>query len=139
MSSPGDSVAGRPAGRRRVLVIDDDDAIREIAEVTLDLVGGWEVMTATSGLEGLQRAGTWKPDAILLDVMMPGLDGPGTVARLQADRTTDRIPVILLTAKVQPAERERFETLPGVLGVIAKPFDPMTLADQMAELLGWSP
>jgi len=76
-------------------------------------------------------------DAILLDVMMPGLDGPTTVGRLQADPQTRDIPVILLTAKVQPADRERFEAL-GVAAVLAKPFDPMTLPGQISDALGWS-
>lgn len=123
---------------RRILVVDDDDAIREIATVTLSVVGGWDVLTASSGTEAVTRAGAERPEAVLLDVMMPGLDGPGTVERLQAHEATRHIPVILLTAKVQPSERERFATLPGVLGVIAKPFDPMTLADQMSDLLGWT-
>lgn len=124
--------------RRRILVVDDDDSIREIATVTLDVVAGWDVLTASSGTEALKHAGAGQPEAILLDVMMPGLDGPGTVEQLQADESTRHIPVILLTAKVQPSERERFAGLPGVYGVIAKPFDPMMLADEMSQLLGWS-
>ena len=125
-------------GPRRVLVVDDDDSIREIATVTLSVIGGWDVVTASSGAEALDRAGADPPEAVLLDVMMPGLDGPGTVERLQADEATRDIPVILLTAKVQPTERERFAGLPGVFGVIAKPFDPMSLADQISDLLGWN-
>ncbi|HEX8628152.1 MAG TPA: response regulator [Catenuloplanes sp.] len=124
--------------RRRILVVDDDDSIREIATVTLDVIGGWEVSTASSGGEALSRAAIDQPEAVLMDVMMPGLDGPGTVERLQADQATRHIPVIMLTAKVQPTERERFAGLPGVFGVIAKPFDPMSLADQISDLLGWS-
>lgn len=124
--------------RRRILVVDDDDSIREIATVTLDVIGGWDVSTASSGGEALSRAAIDQPEAVLMDVMMPGLDGPGTVERLQADQATRHIPVIMLTAKVQPTERERFAGLPGVFGVIAKPFDPMSLADQISDLLGWS-
>lgn len=125
-------------GQRSILVVDDDDSIREIATVTLDVIGGWRVLTASSGTEAVTCAVADQPQAVLLDVMMPGLDGPGTVEQLQADESTRHIPVILLTAKVQPAERERFAGLPGVFGVIAKPFDPMSLADEISGLLGWS-
>jgi len=126
------------AGRRCVLVVDDDDSIREIAQVTLEAMGGWQVHTASSGLEAVEHALRKQPDAVLLDVAMPGLDGPSTVRQLQADETTRRIPVLLLTARVQPAERERFAALPGVAGVISKPFDPMRLPGQVAALLGWA-
>ena len=122
---------------KRVLIIDDEDDIREVAQVSLELVGGWEVLTASSGTEGIQRAQAEQPDAILLDVMMPGLDGPTTFERLQADPSTRGIPVLLLTAKVQSAERARFDSL-GVQGVLSKPFDPMKLASQVAESLGWA-
>ncbi len=125
------------SAQRRVLIVDDDDSIREIAEVSLELVGGWRVDTAASGAEALQQAAKEPPDAILLDVMMSGIDGPTTAVRLQADHATRDIPVIMLTAKVQPAERERFARLPGVRGVIAKPFDPMDLANQVSRMLGW--
>jgi CheY-like chemotaxis protein len=123
--------------QRRVLVVDDDEAIREIAQASLEAVGGWDVTTACDGLQGYQRAASERPDAILLDVMMPGLDGPGTVARLQTDGDTRDIPVVMLTAKVQASERARFGQLPGVAGVITKPFDPMQLPAEVAELLGW--
>jgi CheY-like chemotaxis protein len=125
------------AQQRSILVVDDDDSIREIAQVSLELVGGWNVLTASSGLAALQHVALDAPDALLLDVMMPGLDGPSTVARLQQSDATRHIAVVLLTAKVQPAERQRFTALPGVTGVIAKPFDPMQLPAQVAELLGW--
>ena len=124
--------------QRRVLVIDDDEAIREIAEASLEAVGGWAVTTACDGIQGYERAASDRPDAILLDVMMPGLDGPGTVARLQAAPDTRGIPVVMLTAKVQASERNRFAQLPGVAGVITKPFDPMQLPAQVAELLQWT-
>jgi CheY-like chemotaxis protein len=122
---------------KHILLVDDDEMIREVAQLALGLVGGWQVTTASSGEEGLAVAGTISPDAILLDVMMPGLDGPSTFGRLQNDPVTRAIPVVLLTAKVQPAERRRWLEL-GVAGVLAKPFDPMTLSSQLAELLGWS-
>jgi CheY-like chemotaxis protein len=122
---------------KRVLIVDDEDDIREVAKVSLEVVGGWEVVTARSGREGIQRAQTERPDAILLDVMMPGLDGPTTFEHLQADPLTRDIPVLLLTAKVQTADRARFEAL-GVQGVLSKPFDPMKLPSEVAEALGWA-
>ncbi len=121
---------------RRVLVVDDDDAIREVAEATLQIVGGWEVSTAGSGAEAMIQARAQRPDVILLDVMMPGMDGPTTFGRMQQDPATREIPVILLTAKVQAADRRRWTDLP-LAGVIAKPFDPMTLPAEIATLLGW--
>jgi CheY-like chemotaxis protein len=126
----------RPAPTRRVLLIDDEELIREVAEVSLAKVGGWEVLTASSGEEGLGKAVAEQPDAILLDVMMPGLDGPSTLARLQADPATASIPVVFLTAKVRRSEQQRWTDL-GAAGVLVKPFDPMLLADQVAEMLGW--
>ena len=122
---------------RRVLVVDDDDSIREVAEVALGLVGGWEVATATCGSEGLERARSEAPDAILLDVMMPGMDGPTTLAHLKADPGTAQTPVVFLTAKVRAGERRELDGL-DVAGIIAKPFDPMTLSAEVSELLGWS-
>jgi CheY-like chemotaxis protein len=121
---------------KHILLVDDDEMIREVAQLALGMVGGWQVTTASSGEEGLAAAGTVSPDAILLDVMMPGLDGPSTFQRLQDVPGTRAIPVVLLTAKVQPAERRRWLEL-GVAGVLAKPFDPMTLSTQVAEVLGW--
>ncbi len=121
---------------KRILIVDDEDHIREVAATTLELIGGWEVLTAENGLEGIARAEAEQPDAILLDVMMPDLDGPSAFARLQAAPVTSHIPVILLTAKVQPSDRDRLRGL-GVQGVIAKPFDPVTLPTEVAETLGW--
>jgi CheY-like chemotaxis protein len=123
--------------QRCVLVVDDDEAVREIAQVSLEAIGGWRVLTADGGTTGWERAVRDRPDAILLDVMMPGQDGPATVARLQAEDGTRDIPVVLLTAKVRASEQARFAGLPGVSGVIAKPFDPMLLARQLGEMLGW--
>jgi CheY-like chemotaxis protein len=121
---------------RRVLIVDDEDDIREVAQVSLELVAGWDVSTANSGSEGLKMAATDQPDAILLDVMMPDMDGPATFQKLQADPAIRHIPVILLTAKLQPADRRRFAEL-GVAGVLAKPFDPLKLAGQVTEVLHW--
>lgn len=121
---------------KRVLIIDDEDDIREVAQVSLEMVRSWTILTAGSGTEGLAKARKEQPDAVLLDVMMPDMDGPTTFQKLQADPTTRHIPVILLTAKVQSIDRRRFADL-GVRAVITKPFDPMRLADQIAEAAGW--
>jgi CheY-like chemotaxis protein len=123
-------------GRRSVLVVDDDDAIREVAQMTLQLLGGWEVRTAPSGADALRDLEAQPPDAILLDVMMPGMDGPTTLQRLRESAATRDIPVIFLTAKVQTGDRQAWGDL-DVAGVIAKPFDPMNLASEVSALLGW--
>jgi len=115
---------------KRILVVDDEDDIREIATVSLELTESWDVRTAASGAEALRIAPEFRPDAILLDVMMPEMDGPTTFRRLQEDPSTRDIPVVLLTAKVQAADRQRFLQL-GVRGMIAKPFDPLTLGQQV--------
>jgi two-component system alkaline phosphatase synthesis response regulator PhoP len=122
---------------RTLLLIDDDDDIREIAQLSLELSAGWTVLSAASGAEGLAIAREQQPDAILLDVMMPVLDGPATLAKLREDDRTKGIPVVFLTAKARPSERDRLAGL-DVSGVLAKPFDPMTLADQLQATLGWT-
>ena len=121
---------------KRILVVDDDDAIREVAHLSLEMVGGHEVLDASCGGDALDRARGEHFDAILLDVMMPGMDGPAIFRRLQADDATRDIPVILLTAGLLPSDLARFDEL-GVRAVLAKPFDPMTLSDEVAEILGW--
>jgi CheY-like chemotaxis protein len=122
---------------RRVLIIDDEDDIREVAALSLESVAGWEVIRASSGIEGLTRAAEYQPDAILLDVMMPGMDGPTTFRELRKNAETCRIPVLLLTAKVQSTDQRRFADL-GVNAVLFKPFDPLTLSSQIAAALGWN-
>jgi CheY-like chemotaxis protein len=120
----------------RILIIDDEDDIREVAAMSLETVAGWEVMVANSGAQGLSRAATYRPDAILLDVMMPGMDGPSTFRELRKNPVTAKIPVLFLTAKVQATDRRRFADL-GIHAVLVKPFDPMTLSTQIANALGW--
>jgi CheY-like chemotaxis protein len=122
---------------RRVLVVDDDALLREVAQTALELVAGWQVSTAESGGEAQQRARAEHPDAILLDVMMPGVDGPSTVQGLRSDPATRDIPIIFLTAKVTADDVGQWGQL-GLAGVIPKPFNPMTLATEMAALLGWA-
>jgi CheY-like chemotaxis protein len=120
----------------RILIIDDEDDIREVAALSLESVAGWEVIVAGSGAQGLARAIEHQPDAILLDVMMPGMDGPTTFRELRKNPGTSKIPVLLLTAKVQSSDQRRFADL-GVNGVLFKPFDPLTLHTQIATVLGW--
>jgi CheY-like chemotaxis protein len=119
---------------KHILLVDDEDDIREVAALSLEAVGGWRVSSASGGGSGVAIARAERPDAILLDVMMPGLDGPATVACLREDPLTRDIPVILLTAKAQTADRKRFAEL-GVAGTLTKPFDPMTLTDQITAIL----
>ena len=119
----------------RVLIIDDEDDIRRIARISLVRLGGMDVTDASSGVEGLRKAKEGALDAILLDVMMPGLDGPSTLAALRSDPATASIPVIFLTAKAMGAELERLKTL-GVAAVLVKPFDPLALPSQVRAALG---
>jgi CheY-like chemotaxis protein len=119
---------------RKVLIIDDEDDIREVETLTLETMGDFHVISAANGLDGLARAAAEQPDLILLDVMMPGLDGTATYERLKQSPATRSIPIIFMTAKVQAAERQKLAEL-GPLGIIAKPFDPMTLVDQLLALL----
>jgi CheY-like chemotaxis protein len=121
----------------RILIIDDEDDIREVAAMSLESVAGWEVIMASSGAQGLVRAAEYLPDAILLDVMMPGMDGPTTFRELRKNPRTARIPVLLLTAKVQSSDQRRFADL-GVEAVLFKPFDPMTLSAEISAVLGWN-
>ena len=121
---------------RKILIIDDESDIREVAAMSLEAVQGWGVVQASSGTEGMRVAEERKPDAILLDVMMPDMDGPSTLRMLKSNSATSGIPVIFLTAKVQSMDRKRLADL-GVAAVLSKPFDPMVLGEQIAEALGW--
>ncbi|MEG9433792.1 response regulator [Terriglobus sp. ADX1] len=120
----------------RILLIDDEDDIREVASLTLEATAGWEVIAANSGAAGIRVALAEKPEAILMDVMMPEMDGPTTFREMQKIPELANIPVILLTAKVQGVDQRRFSDL-GVAAVLFKPFDPMTLAQQIADVLHW--
>jgi CheY-like chemotaxis protein len=123
----------------RVLLVDDEDDIRAIARLSLERLGGWTVVTASSGDEAVELVAREAPfTVVLLDVMMPGSDGPATLERLRSGALDARTPVVFLTAKVQPADRRRLEGL-GAAGVIAKPFDPMLLSQQLRTLLDSGP
>jgi two-component system, OmpR family, alkaline phosphatase synthesis response regulator PhoP len=121
---------------RRVLVIDDEQAIRLVVEACLVDIGGWEVIGAGSGPEGLALAEQGSIDGILLDVSMPGMDGIETLSRLKENPHTAHIPVVLLTAKVLTEDRELFAHL-SIVTTMPKPFDPLTLVDQLAVAFGW--
>jgi CheY-like chemotaxis protein len=123
---------------KRILIIDDEKHLMLVLQVCLHKLGGWIVSTAESGREGLLKAATEKPDAILLDVMMPDLDGLTVLSRLREQSVTHNIQVILLTAKVQSVYQNEYAQL-DIAGVLAKPFDPLKLADEVAQILGWSP
>ncbi|BCJ92357.1 hypothetical protein IZ6_30920 [Terrihabitans soli] len=118
----------------RVLHVDDEPDIREVVELSLSLDPAFETRGCSSGKEALSAAHEWTPDLILLDVMMPHMDGPTTLSRLREDAQTAMIPVVFMTARARAGELEYFRSL-GALGVIPKPFDPMSLAGSVRSLL----
>ncbi|MBO0349912.1 response regulator [Phormidium pseudopriestleyi FRX01] len=122
---------------KRILVIDDEDGLREIIQFSLEVVAGWEVITASSGRSGIALAQSEQPDAILLDVMMPGMDGPSTFRELKSHATTEQIPTIWLTAKAQIREQKELIELGGA-GAILKPFKAEDLAHDVRKILQWS-
>lgn len=115
---------------QRILYVEDEADIQAVAKLALEMVGGFEVKICSSGAEALRDAEGFAPQLLLLDVMMPGMDGPSTLKALRELPELSEVPVAFMTAKVQPAEIEHFKSL-GAREVIAKPFDPMTLADQV--------
>ena len=121
---------------KRILFIDDEEDIRTLAGFCLESEAGWTMLTASNGLDGIAIAETEQPDAILLDVMMPEIDGLQTLARLKGNPRTKHIPTIFITAKAQASDRRRFYNA-GAKGVINKPFDALTLASQISGFLGW--
>ncbi len=120
------------------MVIDDDDGVREIIQISLEAATGWEVIPAASGPEGIEKAIAQQPDAILLDMIMPGMDGMATYQGLQSHPLTQPIPTIFLTAKAKNSEKQQFIDDLGVTGVITKPFDTMGLVRQICVLLQWT-
>ncbi len=122
----------------KVLLVDDEADIRRIAALSLTGVGGMEVAQASGGSEGIRMARERPPDVILLDMMMPGLDGMATFRELRSDPETSAIPVVFLTAKAMSAEVERLKNL-GARGVLIKPFDPMALPGLLRALLDAGP
>ncbi|MFT5889147.1 MAG: two-component system OmpR family response regulator [Zhongshania sp.] len=118
---------------KRVLYIEDEPDIRMVAEIALHQVGGLDVKACASGDEGLAIITEFKPQLILLDVMMPGMDGPQTLKELRRIPEFEHTAVIFITAKVQPDEVEQFKQL-GAADVITKPFNPMSLADDIRKI-----
>lgn len=118
---------------QRILYVEDEPDIQAVAKVALEAVGGFTVQICSSGQEALNTAPDFAPHLILLDVMMPQMDGPTTLNALRQQAATAQTPVVFMTAKAQPQEIARFKEL-GALDVITKPFDPMRLAEQIREI-----
>jgi CheY-like chemotaxis protein len=118
---------------KRILHVEDEPDIRAIAKLTLEALGGYEVVSCESGAEALVRAPEFKPDLVLLDVMMPGMDGPMTLTELRKLPSCSNVAVVFMTAKAQPGEVAKFRSL-GAVDVITKPFDPLTLCQQIGAL-----
>ncbi|MCD1646106.1 response regulator [Marinobacter adhaerens] len=126
--------SGNSTSISRVLYVEDDPDIRAIAEIALQEVGGLEAALCESGAVAVETAPGFDPELFLLDVMMPGMDGPTTLKALRELDGMAEVPVIFMTARLQSSEIREYREL-GALGVIPKPFDPMTLSDQIAEML----
>ncbi len=119
----------------RLLLVDDARDIREIARLSLERIGDWAVVAVASGSEAIDALRTEGPfDAVLLDVMMPGMDGPTTLERMRASGLPAQAPVVFLTAKTQSADRLRLSAI-GAAGIISKPFDPTTLPEEVERIL----
>jgi two-component system, OmpR family, alkaline phosphatase synthesis response regulator PhoP len=132
--SPAETPTAAPS--RKILVIDDSALIREAAKIALGTIGGWRISTAVTGEEGIEQAVSGQFDAILLDLVMPGMDGIAVAERLHAIPATSSLPIILLTAYDRLEDSERFRDVP-VAGIIGKPFNISDLTRQVAVLLGW--
>ncbi len=115
---------------KKILYVEDEPDIQKVAKLALEHVGGFEVLVCSSGPEAIENGPDFGPDIILLDVMMPGMDGPATLAALRKIKSLEHTPAVFLTAKVLPTEIQRYKEL-GALEVIPKPFDPMSLSDQV--------
>jgi CheY-like chemotaxis protein len=121
---------------KHILVIDDEKNLRMVIQMCLELVRGWRVTLAASGQEGLQKVEVERPDAILLDVMMPAMDGIVFVQKLRENPKLQSIPVVLVTAEAQFIKPMPYKHM-GIWGLIDKPFEALKLADQVADILGW--
>lgn len=122
---------------KQILLVDDDQNIRTLAQMGLEGLTDWKVELAASGAEAISKATSLQPDLIILDVMMPGMDGPTTLGEIRKIEALDGVPVIFMTAKAQTHEVEMFQKL-GAKGIITKPFDPMTLPDDIQGILSKS-
>jgi len=117
----------------KILVVDDDEDILNLTKMSLESVGGFQVASCLSGQEALGALDEFKPDLVLLDYMMPGMDGAQTLVEIQNIETFKTLPVIFLTAKVQNHEIEEYKKS-GVVGVISKPYDPITLSSEVQNI-----
>ncbi|MBD6614773.1 response regulator [Komarekiella sp. 'clone 1'] len=122
---------------KRILVVDNEQSIQEVARICLETIADWQVLTASSGQEAIKKAEDWQPDVILLDVIMPDMNGIAVFEKLQTNPITKAIPVILLTANIQACDRRRYAEI-GMKAAIAKPFNPLELANLVAVALDWS-
>ena len=118
---------------KRILYVEDDDAIRAVGVMTLQAIGGFEVIECASGADAISRAPGAAADLILLDVMMPQMDGRETLSRLRRIPATAQTPAVFLTARVQPAEVAQLRAL-GAVDVLSKPFDPMSLPRRLRDI-----
>lgn len=118
---------------KKILHVEDEPDIQAVAKLTLERIGGFDVESCNSGAEALDKISGFSPDLVLLDVMMPGLDGPATLKELRKIPEFKDTPVVFMTAKAQSHEIEEFLKL-GAVDVITKPFDPSTLSDQIREI-----
>lgn len=118
---------------KRITYVEDEPDIREVAQLALENIGGFSLDLCVSGADAVQKAPAFGPDLILLDVMMPGMDGIETFAALRSDPRLANTPIIFMTAKAQPKEVERYKAL-GCAGIIMKPFDPVSLPDQIRSI-----
>jgi len=119
----------------RILYVEDEPDIQAVARLALEAIGGFQVLVCSSGVEALEKAAAFKPDLLLLDVMLPDMDGPSTLQALRSLPALGATPAMFMTAKVQPAEIAHFKSL-GAIDVIAKPFDPMQLSGQIRDIWG---
>ncbi len=117
----------------RVTYVEDEPDIRTIAEISLTQIGGFTLQLCENGNEAVDKVPAFSPDLILLDVMMPGIDGVETYKKLRTMPETEKTPIIFMTAKVQSHESARYREI-GAIGVIAKPFDPITLPDEVRSI-----
>ncbi|TMV10583.1 response regulator [Arenibacterium halophilum] len=118
----------------KLLHVEDDEDIREVANMALELSGEFEVLQCASGEEAIERAVGFGPDVLLLDVMMPGMSGPSTLKELRTMEGMADTPAIFMTARAQPAEVEELKSL-SAIAVVVKPFDPISLGDQIMDAL----
>ncbi len=121
---------------RNILVVDDEQDVRSLAVMSLERIGGHHVTSASSGADCLVALEGELPDVVVLDVMMPSMDGPATLEAIRSDRHAHAVPVVFLTAGVVDSDLDRLRAMP-VTGVLRKPFDPLTLPAELAQLLGW--